>query len=76
MGQAQRWMAGESAGMRAQHINNKNSVRENKIKETHGRIGGGGSRGSGPSFLVHDVGLLTLGPKLDPLSLMDLPPLF
>ena len=28
--------------------------------------GGGGSRGSGPSLLCHDVGFLTLGPKLDP----------
>ena len=34
----------------------------------HGRIrrGGGGSRGSGPPFLGHDIGFLTLGPKLDP----------
>ena len=28
--------------------------------------GGGGSRGSGPPLLGHDVGFLTLGPKLDP----------
>ena len=28
--------------------------------------GGGGSRGSGPPLLCHDVGFLTLGPKLDP----------
>ena len=27
----------------------------------------GGGRGSGPPFLGHDVGFLTLGPKLDPL---------
>ena len=33
----------------------------------------GGSRGSGPPLLGHDVGFLTLGPKLDPL--LD-PPLF
>ena len=35
--------------------------------------GGGGSRGSGPPLLGHDVGFLTLGPKLDPL--LD-PPFF
>ena len=29
--------------------------------------GGGVSRGSGPPLLGHDVGFLTLGPKLDPL---------
>ena len=34
--------------------------------------GGGGSRGSGPPLLCHDVGFLTLGPKLDP----HLAPLF
>ena len=28
--------------------------------------GGGGSRGSGPPLLGHDVGFLTLGSKLDP----------
>ena len=28
-----------------------------------GWAGGGGSRGSGPPFLAHDVGFLTLGPK-------------
>ena len=28
--------------------------------------GGGGSRGSGPPLLGHDVGFLTLGPKLGP----------
>ena len=33
----------------------------------------GGSRGSAPPLLGHDVGFLTLGPKLDPL--LD-PPLF
>ena len=38
-----------------------------------GRIRGGGSRGSGPPFLAHDVGFLTLDPKLDPLLP---PPLF
>ena len=27
---------------------------------------GGGSRGSGPPLLGHDVGFLTLGPKLNP----------
>ena len=27
---------------------------------------GGGGRGSGPPLLGHDVGFLTLGPKLDP----------
>ena len=32
----------------------------------------GGARGSGPPFLTHVVGFLTLGPKLDPL----LDPLF
>ena len=36
------------------------------------RIQGGGSRGSGPPLLCHDVGFLTLGPKLDPVW----PPLF
>ena len=36
---------------------------------------GGGGRGSGPPFLLgHDVGFLTLGPKLDPL--LDPPPFF
>ena len=28
---------------------------------------GGGGGGSGPPFLAHDVGFLTLGPKLDTL---------
>ena len=36
--------------------------------------GGGGSRGSGPPLLGHDVGFLTLGPKLGPL--LDPPPFF
>ena len=36
--------------------------------------GGGGSMGSGPPLLGHDVGFLTLGPKLDPL--LDPPPFF
>ena len=37
--------------------------------------GGGGSRGSGPPPLLgHDVGFLTLGPKLDPL--LTPPPFF
>ena len=31
-----------------------------------GGSGGGGGRGSGPPLLCHDVGFLTLGPKLDP----------
>ena len=31
-----------------------------------GSRGGGGSRGSGPPLLGHDVGFLTLGPKLEP----------
>ena len=35
---------------------------------------GGGARGSGPPLLGHDVGFLTLGPKLDPL--LDPPPFF
>ena len=34
---------------------------------------GGGGRGAGPPFLDHDIGILTLGPKLDPL--LD-PPFF
>ena len=35
---------------------------------------GRGARGSAPPLLGHDVGFLTLGPKLDPL--LDPPPLF
>ena len=31
-----------------------------------GSRGGGGGWGSGPPLLGHDVGFLTLGPKLDP----------
>ena len=43
------------------------------IWRSGGSRGGGGSRGSGPPPpLGHDVGFLTLGPKLDPL--LDPPP--
>ena len=44
----------------------RNTLTTKKEGKSHGRIRGGGAGGSAPLF-CHDVGFLTLSPKLDPL---------